>query len=62
MNGLGDSFDIFGNQTVDMLPSALGASLTFMTDAEGNVTHLRVTTVEGDVSAPRLPDTDSGRK
>jgi hypothetical protein len=41
---------------------ALGASLTFLKDAHGDVTHLRVTTVEGDVNAPRLREAESGTK
>ena len=46
----------------DFFLAALGASLKFMKDAQGDVTHLRITMVEGDVSAPRLPDTDGGTK
>jgi len=40
----------------------LGAWLKFVNDAHGDVSHLRITSVEGDVRAPRLPDTDGGTR
>ena len=40
----------------------LGVWLRFLTDAHGEVTHLRVTSVEGDVNAPRLPGRPLGTK
>jgi len=40
----------------------LGAWLRFVKGAQGGVTHVRITTVEGDMNAPRLPDRISGTK
>jgi uncharacterized protein DUF3471 len=54
--GGGGRHTAFAKSDDDFFLAALGASLKFMKDAQGDVTHLRVTMVEGDVSAPRLPD------
>jgi hypothetical protein len=60
--GGGGRHHAFAKSDEDFFLPALGASLKFLKDARGDVTHLRVTTVEGDVHAPRLRDTEIGTR
>jgi hypothetical protein len=60
--GGGGRHAVYAKSDEDFFLPALGASLTFLKDAHGEVTDLRVTMVEGDVKAPRLPDTERGTK
>jgi hypothetical protein len=46
----------FATSDTDFLVPALGTPLKFFTNAKGEVTHLRLTAVEGDIDASRLPD------
>jgi hypothetical protein len=54
--GGGGRHAVFATSDEDFVMPDLGVSLRFLKDAGGEVTHLRVTSVEGDTSAPRLPD------
>jgi hypothetical protein len=46
----------FATSDTDFLVPALGTPLKFLTNAKGEVTHLRLTAVEGDIDASRLAD------
>jgi hypothetical protein len=49
-------YPAFARSEDDFLVPALGSHLKFLKDARGQVTHLRVTIVEGDIDAPRVGD------
>jgi hypothetical protein len=46
----------------DFFLAPLGVWLRFVRDTHGGVAHLRLTSVEGDVNAPRLPDKPAGTR
>jgi hypothetical protein len=46
----------FATSEEDFLVPDLGVPITFLKNARGEVTHLRVTSVEGDIDAQRLPE------
>jgi hypothetical protein len=46
----------FARSEEEFLVPALGVPLTFLKNAGGEVTHLRVTSVEGDIDARRIPE------
>jgi hypothetical protein len=50
----------FAQSEEDFILPALGVALKFEKDAHGAVTFLRITSVEGDIRAPRLPDNAGG--
>ncbi|MEO8256901.1 MAG: hypothetical protein ABI868_06100 [Acidobacteriota bacterium] len=62
MPGGGGRHAAYATSDEEFFLPALGASLRFIKDAEGEVTHLRVTTVEGDVLSPRLLESETGTK
>ena len=60
--GGGGRHAVFATSDEDFSMPDLGVSLRFLKDARGEVTHLRVTSVEGDTNAPRLPDSENRSK
>jgi hypothetical protein len=52
----------FATSDADFLVPALGVPLKFFTNARGEVTHLRLTAVEGDIDASRLPDVPNAHR
>jgi hypothetical protein len=47
---------VFAKSDDEFFVPALGASMKFLKNSAGDVTHLRITIVEGDIDAPRLTD------
>jgi hypothetical protein len=60
LSGGGGHLRAFAQSEEDFILPALGVALKFEKDAQGAVTFLRITSVEGDIRAPRLPDAAGG--
>jgi hypothetical protein len=58
--GGGGQLLAFAQSEEDFILPALGVALKFEKDADGAVTFLRITSVEGDIRAPRMPDGAGG--
>jgi hypothetical protein len=58
--GGGGQLLAFAQSEEDFILPALGVALKFEKDAKGAVRFLRITSVEGDIRAPRLPDPAGG--
>jgi hypothetical protein len=60
LSGGGGQLLAFAQSEEEFILPALGVALKFEKDAHGAVTFLRITSVEGDIRAPRLPDPAGG--
>jgi uncharacterized protein DUF3471 len=56
LSGGGGLHPAFAKSELEFLVPDVGVPIKFLKNARGEVTHLRLTSVEGDFDAPRLPD------
>lgn len=56
LTGGGAQHAAFATSEEEFRVPDLGVPVTFLKDGRGEITHLRVTSVEGDIDAPRLPE------